>query len=69
MDSSKLYEADFPTQHKVQDIDIVTLYHGERFDELDSVIVCKSREELLQQHLVKILGIASHFLGRNHTTI
>ncbi|MGE6138163.1 hypothetical protein C3737_21315 [Aeromonas jandaei] len=47
MDSSKLYEADFPTQHKVQDIDIVTLYHGERFDELDSVIVCKSREGII----------------------
>ncbi|MBS4718039.1 hypothetical protein J4G66_19010 [Aeromonas dhakensis] len=44
MDSSKLYDADFPIQHKVQDVDVVTLYHEKRFDELDAVIVCKSRD-------------------------
>lgn len=41
---SKLYDADFPAQHKVQDVDVVTLYHEMRFDELDAVIVCKSRD-------------------------
>ncbi|WP_447830348.1 hypothetical protein [Aeromonas salmonicida] len=44
MDTSKLYEDDFPTLHKVQDTDVVTLYHEERFDELDAVIVCKNRD-------------------------
>lgn len=44
MDTSKLYEADFPAQYIVQDVDVVTLYHEERFDELDAVIVCKNRD-------------------------
>ena len=43
MDTSKLYSADFPKQHKVEDIDIVTLYHELRFDELDAVIICKDK--------------------------
>lgn len=31
----------FPEKHQVQEIDVVTLYHEERFDELDAVVICK----------------------------
>lgn len=44
MDTSKLYLPDFPEQHKVKDIDVVTLYHEGRFDELDAVVTCKDKE-------------------------
>lgn len=43
MRTSHLYDDDFPEEHKVQDIDIVTLYHERRFEELDAVIICKDR--------------------------
>ncbi|PTP25956.1 hypothetical protein CWO07_21010 [Vibrio splendidus] len=41
MPTKHLYLDDFPAQHKVQEVDVVTLYHEERFDELDKVVVCK----------------------------
>lgn len=41
MPVNHLYLNDFPEKHKVEEVDIVTLYHEERFDELDDVIVCK----------------------------
>ncbi len=41
MDTSKLYLADFPQEHKIKDVDIVSLFHERLFDELDSVVVCK----------------------------
>ncbi|WP_394153908.1 hypothetical protein [Vibrio maritimus] len=41
MDTSKLYLADFPQEHKIKDVDIVPLFHERQFDELDSVVVCK----------------------------
>ncbi len=44
MYTSTLYDADFPAQHKLQDVDVVTLYHEKRFDELDAVIICKDRD-------------------------
>ncbi|ATC60246.1 hypothetical protein [Vibrio anguillarum] len=39
-----LYLADFPVEHKVQPTDIVTLYHEQRFDELDAVVVCRDKD-------------------------
>ena len=36
-----LYLDSFPEQHKVEEADVVTLYHEERFDELDKVVICK----------------------------
>lgn len=39
-----LYLADFPVEHKVQPADIVTLYHEQRFDELDAVVVCRDKD-------------------------
>lgn len=36
-----LYLDSFPEQHKVEEADVVTLYHEERFEELDKVVVCK----------------------------
>ncbi|ABU69542.1 hypothetical protein [Vibrio campbellii] len=44
MDTSKLYLPDFPQQHKVKDVDVVTLYHERRFEELDAVVVCKDKD-------------------------
>jgi len=44
MDTSKLYLPNFPEQHKVKDVDVVTLYHEGRFDELNTVIVCKDKD-------------------------
>ncbi|WCP67035.1 hypothetical protein LYZ37_14620 [Vibrio tubiashii] len=41
MPVNHLYLNDFPEKHKVEEVDIVTLYHEERFEELDDVIVCK----------------------------
>ncbi len=43
MKTSHLYIADFPEEHKVQYVDIITLYHEERFEELDAVVICKDR--------------------------
>ncbi len=43
MDTSRLYLPSFPEQHKVKDIDVVTLYHEKRLEELDAVIICKDR--------------------------
>lgn len=43
MDTSQLYLPDFPQQHKVKDVDVVTLYHEGRFEELDAVIICKDK--------------------------
>lgn len=42
--SDHLYLADFPVEHKVQPVDIVTLYHEQRFDELDAVVVCRDKD-------------------------
>ena len=39
-----LYLADFPVEHKVKPADIVTLYHEQRFDELDAVVVCRDKD-------------------------
>ncbi|PMM44845.1 hypothetical protein [Vibrio breoganii] len=36
-----LYSDGFPEQYKVQEADVVTLYHEGRFDELDKVVVCR----------------------------
>lgn len=44
MDTSKLYLPDFPQQHKVTDIDVVTLYHEKKFEELDTVVICKDED-------------------------
>lgn len=44
MDTSHLYSSNFPEQHKVQDIDVVKLYHEGQFDKLDIVTVCKDRD-------------------------
>ncbi|MEZ8607000.1 hypothetical protein AB6D06_07230 [Vibrio sp. 10N.239.311.G01] len=44
MNTTQLYKRDFPEEHKVQLIDIITLYHEERFDELDTVIICKDED-------------------------
>ncbi|MET2901251.1 hypothetical protein ABXV22_23580 [Vibrio rotiferianus] len=37
-----LYPDGFPQQHKVEEVDVVTLYHEGRFDELDKVVICKN---------------------------
>ncbi|CAM3055599.1 MULTISPECIES: hypothetical protein [Gammaproteobacteria] len=44
MQTDHLYEASFPTAHKIQDTDLIRLYHEQRFDELDAVIVCRDKE-------------------------
>ncbi|MGN4870151.1 hypothetical protein ACTFBX_20465 [Aeromonas caviae] len=44
MATSHLYSSNFPEQHKVQDIDVVKLYHEGQFDKLDIVTVCKDRD-------------------------
>lgn len=44
MDTSKLYLPDFPQQHKVKDVDVVTLYHERRCEELDAVVICKDKD-------------------------
>ncbi|KAB0458879.1 site-specific integrase [Vibrio kanaloae] len=44
MDTSKLYLPVFPEQHKVKDVDVVTLYHEGKFEELDAAVVCKDKE-------------------------
>lgn len=38
-----LYEVSFPDEHKAQTMDIVKLYHEQRFDELDAIVICKDR--------------------------
>ena len=43
MDTTHLYSSSFPEQHKVQDLDVVKLYHEGQFDKLDIVTVCKDR--------------------------
>ncbi|GAD32468.1 conserved hypothetical protein [Photobacterium leiognathi lrivu.4.1] len=37
-----LYLNSFPEKHKVEEVDVVTLYHEGRFDALDKVIICKN---------------------------
>lgn len=37
-----LYLHNFPEKHKVEEVDVVTLYHEGRFDALDKVIICKN---------------------------
>ncbi len=44
MKTSHLYTADFPEKHKVQCVDIITLYQEGRFEELDAVVICKDRD-------------------------
>ncbi|MBF4370835.1 hypothetical protein EAY04_22865, partial [Vibrio anguillarum] len=44
MKTSHLYTSDFPEEHKVQCVDIITLYHEGRFEELDAVVICKDRD-------------------------
>ncbi|EAS62428.1 hypothetical protein VAS14_00126 [Vibrio angustum S14] len=39
-----LYLAGFPAEHKAQPTDIVTLYHEQRFDELNAVVVCRDKD-------------------------
>ncbi|ASK78998.1 hypothetical protein CF386_07985 [Paraphotobacterium marinum] len=41
MPTKHLYDHKFPEQHKIQDVDIVTLYHEKRYQELDEVVICK----------------------------
>lgn len=43
MDTSKLYELDFPSEHKIIELNVATLYHEGRFEELDAVVICKDR--------------------------
>ena len=43
MNTTHLYNTDFPEVHKVQNTDIITLYHEGRFKELDDVIICKDK--------------------------
>lgn len=38
-----LYLKSFPEQHKVKEVNVDTLYHEKRFDELDAVIICRDR--------------------------
>ncbi|CAK2180007.1 Integrase [Vibrio crassostreae] len=44
MNTIHLYDSSFPKEHKVQDVDIVALYHESQFEALDAVIICKNRE-------------------------
>lgn len=44
MDLYKLYPEGFPEQHKVGDVDIITLYNERKWDELDEVIICKDKD-------------------------
>ncbi|RAS59653.1 hypothetical protein DET48_12518 [Vibrio diazotrophicus] len=44
MKTDHLYNVDFPENHKVQNVDIITLYHQGRFEALDSVVICKDRD-------------------------
>lgn len=44
MKTSHLYNSDFPEEHKVQVVDIITLYHEGRFDKLDAVVICKDND-------------------------
>ncbi|MGI2145061.1 hypothetical protein [Shewanella frigidimarina] len=41
MQTGHLYPADVPSQHDIDDVDLVTLYHDKHYEELDAVIVCK----------------------------
>ncbi|UJF18591.1 hypothetical protein L0B53_16495 [Vibrio sp. SS-MA-C1-2] len=41
MSNAHLYSVSFPEKHKVQDVDVVTLYHEGRFEELDKVVICR----------------------------
>ncbi len=41
MPIAHLYSDGFPEQHKVQEVDVVTLYHKGHYDELDKVVVCR----------------------------
>ncbi|GAM72605.1 phage integrase [Vibrio sp. JCM 19236] len=36
-----LYLDGFPEKHKVEEVDVVALYHEKRFEELDKVVICK----------------------------
>ncbi|WP_430457918.1 hypothetical protein [Rheinheimera sp.] len=47
MNTTNLYDDNFPQAHKVQDVDIITLYHARRFEELDAVVICKDREGIV----------------------
>ncbi|WP_135455843.1 hypothetical protein [Vibrio echinoideorum] len=44
MKTSHLYTEDFPEAHKVQVVDIISLYHEGRFEELDAVVICKDKD-------------------------
>ncbi|WP_045395060.1 hypothetical protein [Vibrio rotiferianus] len=44
MKPEHLYESGFPDEHKTQTVDIVKIYHEQRFDELDAIVVCKDKE-------------------------
>ena len=44
MPTKHLYDHEFPEQHKIQDVDIVNLYHEKRYQELDKVVICKDTE-------------------------
>ncbi|WP_394245366.1 hypothetical protein [Vibrio astriarenae] len=44
MSTSNLYSLDFPDKYKVTDIDIPTLYHSNRFREIDDVIICRDKK-------------------------
>ncbi|EGQ7834167.1 hypothetical protein V8035_002921 [Vibrio vulnificus] len=41
MTTEHLYLDTFPEKHKVKEIDVITLYHEGRFDELDAVVICR----------------------------
>ncbi|WP_421180256.1 hypothetical protein [Aeromonas enteropelogenes] len=41
MKTEHLYDNNFPEKHKVEELDVVSLYHEGRFAELDAVIICK----------------------------
>lgn len=44
MNATHLYDSNFPDEHKVKDSDIVSLYHEGRFEELDTVVICKDKQ-------------------------
>lgn len=44
LNTDHLYTADFPVENKIQLAEIISLYHEQRFDELDAVVVCRDKD-------------------------
>lgn len=43
MPNPYLYPADFPEQHKTEDIDVIRLFHNKDWDALNNVVVCRDK--------------------------